>query len=493
MTSETSHVQLLRTALHELPDVSAQEGLRPPKPSQLYIPGSHTKALSMDSTVVVGMRGAGKSVWTAALFDDEARKRLVAAGAPSTLAHTHVRIGFSNDPVEGRHPDPETLQSLLDQGVEPRHIWRGVLARQLAEVCQIASPADRFDKAARWARNDPESFKEFFAKSLEILKASEKKLLVVFDSLDTTAPGSWENVRRLTRGALEVALYCRPYPSVRLKFFIRPDMEEDEEIFDFRDSSKLLHNRVDLSWRPVDLYGLVFHILANGNAANEFCEVARKRTNCKWEEDNGIKRVPSEVRGNERVQRPLLVALAGHYMGTNPRRGYTYTWITGHLADAHGRIAPRSLLLAFRQAAAITDEVYPDHGYPLHYEAIKRGVAEASNTRVHELSQEDYPWVTPLLRKLQNMTVPLGIRDLQGIWNERVLSEVIKVSQEKLPPRRFASAPKESRTVDMLVDDLEELGVLYRTEDGRINVPDIFRVGFRIRRKGGVRPPKRGI
>ncbi len=491
MNLDREDIEALRESLCNLPDVAAPEGLTPPGPGELYIPDSHTKALSLDTTVVVGMRGAGKSVWTAALFDNAARQRLVGAGAPATLAETHVRIGFSNDPHEGGHPDPDTLVGLLDQGVEARHIWRGVLARHLAEVCGLPSPAERFGAAARWAQEDPEAFSELLGEASGVLKREGEYLLLVFDSLDTTAPGSWENVRALTRGALEVALACRPYPNIRLKFFIRPDMEEDESVFDFRDSSKLLHNEVDLAWRPVDLYGLLFHILANGSASDRFLPLAEQVAGLAWPRDDHFYRVPGEVRGNEKRQRPLLEALAGPYMGTNHRRGYTYTWITGHLADAHGRIAPRSLLLALRQAALITREKHSDHGYPLHYEAIKRGVAKASDTRVNELSREDYPWVTPLLKRLRNMTVPLEIRELQKQWTEPVLAEALQVSQEKLPPRRFASAPAGVRDIELLLDDLEELGVLYRTEDGRINIPDIFRVGFGIRRKGGVRPPRR--
>ena len=484
--------EALREALNNLPAVAAPQGLTPPEPEELYVPDSHTKALSLDTTVVVGMRGAGKSVWTAALFDNATRQRLVGAGAPATLTDTYVRVGFSDDPHNGQHPDPQVLGRLLETGLEPRHIWRGVLARKLAEVCDLALPAERDSEAARWAREDPEAFNELLGQATNALKQEGKYLLLVFDSLDTIAPGSWENVRALTRGALEVALACRPYPNIRMKFFIRPDMEEDEGVFDFRDSSKLLHNRVDLAWRPVDLYGLLFHTLANGPASEVFLRMAEKVTGLEWPGLHGFYLLPDEVRGNEKSQRPLLETLAGPYMGTNHRRGYTYTWITGHLADAHGRIAPRSLLLALRQAAAITREKSPEYPYPLQYEAIKRGVAEASDTRVRELSKEDYPWVTPLLHRLRDMTVPLEISDLKKQWTGVVLDEVLQVSEEKLPPRRFASAPEGSRDIELLIDDLEELGVLYRTEDGRINIPDIFRVGFGIRRKGGVRPPRRG-
>ncbi len=492
MKFDSEDIEPLRESLCNLPDVSAQEDLTPLQPEELYVPDSHTKALSLDSTVVVGMRGAGKSVWTAALFDDATRQHLVGAGAPTSLEDAHVRVGFSNDPHHGQHPDSETLGKLLEAGLEPRHIWRGVLARKLAEVCNLPAPGQRFGEAAWWARDDPEAFSELLGKATSVLKRDGKYLLLVFDSLDTTAPGSWENVRSLARGALEVALACRPYPNLRMKFFIRPDMAEDEVLFDFRDSSKLLHNEVDLAWRPMDLYGLLFHILANGSSVGKvFRPLAERVTGITWPWADGFYRVPDDVRGNEQIQRPLLKALAGPYMGTNHRRGYTYTWIAGHLADAYGRIAPRSLLLALRQAAAITREKHSGYEYPLHYEAIKRGVADASDIRVEELSREDYPWVTPLLKKLRGMTVPLSVDELREQWTDPVVTEVLEVSQDKLPPRRFASAPEGSRDIELLLDDLEGIGVLYRTEDGRINIPDIFRVGFGIRRKGGVRPPKR--
>lgn len=492
MKGEIEAVGALRDALSQLKAVSAQDTLTPPGAGELYVPASHIKALSLDTSVVVGMRGAGKSVWTAALFDKDTRLRLVGGGAPKTLAHTHVRVGFSIDPSQGRHPDPEILRNLLERKMEPRHIWRGVLARHLEDICGLPAPAQRASDAAQWARDEPEAFREMLDEATRILKRRGEYLLVVFDALDTATPGSWENVRALARGALEVALYCRPYPNIRVKCFLRPDMEEDEGVFAFRDSSKLLHNRVDLAWRPVDLYGLLFHLLANGPARQVFVPRAKDITSLDWRVTDGLCRVPDAVRGNEENQRPLLEAVAGPYMGTNHRRGYTYTWITGHLADAHGRIAPRSLLLALRKAAELTQEKYAEHDYPLHYEAIKRGVAEASNTRVQELSGEDYPWVTPLLQELSDMTVPLGKSELRNKWTRRVLQEALRVSGDKLPPRRFSSTSASTRDIEQLIDDLEELGVLYRTEDGRINIPDIFRVGFGIRRKGGVRPPKRG-
>ena len=488
---ESKTVTELREALRELPDVVAQEDLKPLGPGELYVPASHTKALGFDATVVVGMRGAGKSVWTAALFDSRSRSRLIQAGAPRVLESTHVRVGYSVDPMMGGHPGPDLVHSLFEQVKETRHIWRGVLARRVADVCGLNfPPGSKAWDAAMWAQEDPEAFEELLAQGTRVLKERGEHLLLVFDALDTL-PGGWNEVRQLARGALEVALACRSYPAIRLKFFMRPDMEEDPEILNFRDSSKLLHNRVELSWRPVDLYGLVFHILANGSAGEDFRELGEWHSGIDWKRTEGVYYLPEKLRGNEETQRPLIRSLAGSYMGTNKRRGYTYTWIPTHLADAHGRIAPRSLLLALREAAKISSEQYADHPFPLHYEAIKKGVAQASRQRVQELSREDYPWLEPLLDRLRGITVPLAKEDLNDYWPSSVLEGVMSRSESKLPPRRYSSAPKENRSIDLLIDDLEELGVLYRTGDERINIPDIFRVGFEIRRKGGVRPPTR--
>ncbi len=65
-----------------------------------------------------------------------------------------------------------------------------------------------------------------------------------------------------------------------------------------------------------------------------------------------------------------------------------------------------------------------------------------------------------------------------------------KAAGAKLPPRRFTNDPFRKGSPEALIDDLVELAVLYRTKDGRLNMPDIFRVGFGIRRKGGVKPPR---
>jgi hypothetical protein len=106
--------------------------------------------------------------------------------------------------------------------------------------------------------------------------------------------------------------------------------------------------------------------------------------------------------------------------------------------------------------------------------------------------KEDYPWVGPLLAAMKGATVPLDMNELDVFWTEACLGTALKKAQSegRLPPRRYGGDSVGNGLVSALVDELVELAVLYRTEDQRINMPDIFRVGFGIKRKGGVKPPR---
>ena len=52
----------------------------------------------------------------------------------------------------------------------------------------------------------------------------------------------------------------------------------------------------------------------------------------------------------------------------------------------------------------------------------------------------------------------------------------------KLPPCGIDEGAEGARR------DLEALSIFQRMHDGRVNIPDVFRVGYGLGRRGGVRP-----
>src|SRR5207237_9774316 len=94
----------VREALERLPEVASKEDLFPPDEATIYVPRLHTKALSPDVSVVEGMRGAGKSWWTAVLADPNTRSVAADLAGVGPLAALDVRVGFGHDDTNQRFP-----------------------------------------------------------------------------------------------------------------------------------------------------------------------------------------------------------------------------------------------------------------------------------------------------------------------------------------------------------------------------------------------------
>lgn len=99
--------------------------------------------------------------------------------------------------------------------------------------------------------------------------------------------------------------------------------------------------------------------------------------------------------------------------------------------------------------------------------------------------QEDYPWVKTLIDSLSGLTVPCAFEEIHNRWsNSKALGRIQQAVMNegvKLPPVHLESGS------DGVRQDLEGLGVFERMHDGRVNVPDVYRVGYGMRRRGGVK------
>ena len=154
------------------------------------------------------------------------------------------------------------------------------------------------------------------------------------------------------------------------------------------------------------------------------------------------------------------------------------------LADARQQTSPRSFLVAIRHACDDSRENHSRAEYAIPSESIKVGVQAASEIRVTE-RQEDNPWAEDLLTLLKGVTVPCPFEDVQALWEKRYPQgpkELVAKHPLHTPPE-FAS----QRWQDVR-EQLERLGFCMTLGDGRFNMPDLYRVGFRLGRKGGVKP-----
>jgi len=493
-----AHRELLRAALPEATDADT---LAPTLPT-LFTPDTHRVALAPDVSVVRAGRGAGKTVWFSALLDPRLREAAAESYDMPQVRRIRPFRGFGAQIAPDSYPGWRTLDQLLRErpgrGDGTEQIWDAVLLTALG--CPEIRGTSWKRKVA-WVRDNPEARDRTLRAADREAETSGQTVLLLFDALDRLHPCR-RTADTVAAGILRLALDLRlGTRNLRAKVFIRPDMFSGVQLR-FPDASKLTGNAADLTWTSTNLYGLLFHRL--GNADGPRAEEFRGRFPEWRPSDASGNRFlpPSDLVADHRRQKVLFEALAGPYMGAGHRKGHTYTWLPNHLVDGLGQVSPRSFLSALREAVSTTGTEYTGHPFALHHEGIRRGVQQASRIRVDEIA-EDIPWVVDAVRALEGMQVPAEARDIEDRWRQRDLESTLRrTSRDPVPPEggqeagtddgEVRAGPRDPGDPRALIEELRELGVMRTRADGRLDLPDVYRIAFGLGRRGGVpRLPRR--
>lgn len=483
----------VRGAFTALPDEASHIATNPPNWANVFTPADHQGALDPHRSVVIGDRGTGKSFWSSVLID-QSIKNLVARSYPQLgLDRVVAKLGYSSGEMAASHPARSGIADIMRAGYSAEDLWRAVILRLAPQPPENAPENDKnWQTWTQWVRDDPARRNSEFRALDERLSSRRQVYVLVFDALDLIAD-DWEGIRRQMEGLIRLTLATRALKAVRVKMFLRPDMAEDRRLWAVGDASKLRHSEVALTWKRRDLYGLLWTLLANAKNENtparSFQDFCASEFNAKFNFADCVWRPPNDLVEDETLQQQVFRALAGDYMGAGPRRGDTYKWVPNHLSDAAGFAAPRSFLLAMKKAAEETKS----QETVLDKAGIESGARHASKVRVEELS-EDYRWMNTVLNDMDSLAVPLTPADLTARWQERQTLEKLRSEAQNqnndsryIPPGEVLEA-QPSNAYALLIDQLIKLKIFFRLADGRINMPDLFRLQANVKRKGGMKP-----
>lgn len=440
----------------------------------LFTPTQHRRALDPNATIVQGGRGVGKTVWFNALQDSGLRSIAASHYRMPILERVDTAPGFGAR-LRPEYPGQRKLGDLIENSFDPEDIWTAV-ALQAFGVPEICGKEDWSDKVS-WVQDNAEEVERIFIR-VDTKAARDGRIrLILFDALDRLHVDR-TIADKLTRGALKLALTLRVSTrNLRAKLFIRYDMFESAGQ-EFPDASKLLNNMVELRWDENSLYSLLFHLLSESGTTHseKFKELSG------WE--------ARKMGSKEELERQFE-PFASPYMGTNHRKGHTFTWIPNHLADGRGEVSPRSFLSALGRATEETIDNFADHTKALHWDAIRRGVQHASTIRVAEVA-EDTPWVQLALSPLEGERVPIERERVIQLWEARALQDrLIALQSDSASESEQADlAPTPTGPVsnhyEELVGELKMFGIFTIRGDGRLDLPDVYRIAFKVGRKGGV-------
>jgi hypothetical protein len=480
----------LRHAFIDVKSDHDASGQYRPTPNEVYTPAQHANALDPNTTVVVGARGTGKSFWAGVLEHSDTRAVAAEAYPQLGLDRLTVRAGYTGLDDESTQVSPQVIQARVPEGEEVRayQLWQAVIIRAATDV--VVPDEKRLTiRAVMDKYGDPEEASVIIRSLDERLARSNQTLLVTFDALDTLSR-EWQRSAMLLDALFEVIWGLRARKAIRAKVFIRPDQFGDENLR-FVELPKLRSSRVELTWSQRELYGMMFWRLlvecwespTRRRAIEDLAAHVRAPVTGSLEEHRKHWRLLSDAT----AQRLAMVHLAGPYMGRGVKKGITYTWPYKHLADAHELVTPRSFIKLFVEAARFEPD---SSSRVLSPEGMRHGLREASKVRVDQLVVE-YPWVKRALAPLAGLVVPCEIDAVYERWDETDTVKII--AKAAADPQTGFPSPFAARSqldkLDMLAATMARIGLLQYRPDGRVDVPDLFRVAAAMLKKGGT-PPK---
>lgn len=464
--------QCLLAIQHQLLGVEAESQAKI-APVFLPLPG-HVLALRKETVVVLGGRGAGKS----ALF-----RVLQELNTPKQL-----RDFFGSDVPDAtwldafsqamHHPQVEVLDEFATRAedLDLRAFWMTHLVRHLVEQHIPGLPDAPFLDGQGWqlerARTHVSAAADYLDRAERVLEASGRLVFATYDHLDRLGQFDARLRQRYlnTLLALWLSLSNR-YQHLRGKLFVREDLFDGAQA-SFADAGKLRGRSASLEWDVPALYRLLVRYMAFAN------EGARQ-----WLKTIGGLNLHEDAQGGwlppemgEPLQRAFAERLAGRLMGTGVKKGFVYRWIPKRLQDGRVRIVPRSILnLVGHACAAATSRPLKRGTQLLRPQELWAALEPTSRARVREVAEE-YP----------------PVQRLEHLRGQQVLMERDFIVSRLDRP---AEGDKAQRTLpgSAVFDELVRLGVLVVRDDryggGRVDVPDLYRYGYGILRKGGVARP----
>lgn len=440
----------------------------------------HRRVLADRVVLVLGDRGVGKSALFHFMQTPQGRQELTAASAQDNLDRRWI-VGFAETSME--HPSPEAVLRLADGGDamlaegKARAFWLGHLIGRISTAGGLSLDAPPLLNAWREAPNDPQHWLEAVGDPTRLmlwldrleteLAAQQRVLVITYDHLDKIGVRRRDIRRRVLPPLLALWLsFSNRYRHIRAKIFLRRDLF-DEAVAHTADVTKLMARSETLRWSLAALYRLLIRHMAGNQELRGWLQEGKYKIGLMEDPELGWM-PPPEL--SEEAQERLITHIVGPLMGErkNVRTGYSWRWVPARLQDAHGVIAPRSMLTLFQGAARLALQSQESAGkyvYLLAPKELKDGLRNVSERRVSELVEE-HP-VVGRLDKLSDTSLPAAV--------DVVIQALSSPVDED---DGFGSSGEKA------LDELVRLGVCARLPKRQIDVADIYRLKFKIDRRG---------
>jgi len=459
--------ELLRAlARLDTPDAAWHENA-----AQRFFPTmSHVNAITPSQWLVTGRPGAGKTAMRETML--AAQRRLPELLGERRAPLWSVAVGYATQHGDrfwhtlssGAVASPQLLQALWLLNLlracaplfPPDPLHHPEVASLLADG---ASPAESLAARLLTLGLAPDSY---LARVAEILNVQGTGLFVVYDDLDRLPA---ESGTALIEALLRFwSYYGERFQNVQPKVFLR-EAVASAVLRNLPDRAKLDSRRSALAWSFGESFGALARQLTAGDAvANEW---VRALPSIEWRTTEHFGAIPEPL--TLAAQRALIGGLYGSVVGQGILRSETVRWITDRLRDGLDQVVPRALLGLIGGSAKLALSQRVSSGrHLIDVPCLERALPDVATRRWQEITEE-LPAALDLETLLAGRLLPLPKAEVLSLLGA---------------PKRDVSQAKR------LFDELLGAGVFKLRADGRLDLPEPFRIALKVER-GGVPVPGR--
>jgi hypothetical protein len=450
----------------------------------------HLRAFDPDVVLVVGDRGTGKSALFKAVFENKLLQPLQAFEPFQRLPFNEAKnlswIGHGF--AEKDFPDTKGLKQVMTDIDKTIDFWFAFLVRKIYNELQDASLKPLADIEGADPVPILNVFDKLGNKPLLALDRLDKKLeadnswvFIGYDELDILGGSDWEFMTWAVRGLIAFwANYSRRWKRIRAKIFLRSDLFRRHSGLAGAELAKLAANRVELTWNDKNLYSVLIKRIANtSDELYDYCKKAK--VPFKKVKDATFGYIPELTHVED--ARPFIERMIAKYMGSDRRKGQSFSWILDHIRDSQRNATPR-LLVRLIEASAMKERDNPGAMLPhlLRPSALRSALIDISGEHVRDWAAAEWTWLDGIKKRIEknekNKLVPWERTELQ-----QLLEENWNGSWSDTKPLIRPPAANSREFIDYLI----ELGIFRERLEDRIDVPDIYLYGLGLKRKGGVK------
>lgn len=237
------------------------------------------------------------------------------------------------------------------------------------------------------------------------LSNAKYKIWIALDRLDVAFEECIDNsgleekgIKSLLRAYRDIAAY----DCIDLKIFLRSDIWETVIMSGFREASHIVRKET-IKWNERSLFNLLARRAIRNHSIRSFYALS-----------------PTNFLGSYDKQIKLLQSIFPDNVEGIP----ALRWIIERTRDGKDLTMPRDLiqLVNFTRKAQINlleiGVSSPDKGQLFSEEALKDGIHEVSNTRLHQTLYQEHSYISNDVEELRHQSWKINKEKLNVIWNE---------------------------------------------------------------------------